>query len=340
MSLTNNSIIENLDDGVMIIDSSGRITDANISAERILGIENLINKKYADMLSLNPNPNNDTFFNCILNAYSNRDVVHRKKLNYEKTTGEKYTLWVTSKSYYEDNTFKGMLVSFSDVTKEEVLETKRHDTTITFIIVLVTMAIWSFATVIWDFLGKPISVRVFNKFMVLLLLIPAFLIINFTTLTTNDTGLSIKGKKKYFIIDTAFTVFSLMIMIIVKMIIMKYNPSFFKTNDIINFNKINPLDSAFYIVSVVAQEFMSRGVIHESFKRVIVSKYNNGLAIIVSSLVFAAMHSHLGLGYMVGATLLLSVFGIVYSKQRSIWPLCIPHYVLGQAISLMGFTRI
>ena len=68
MSLTNNSIIENLDDGVMIIDSSGRITDANISAERILGIENLINKKYADMLSLNPNPNNDTFFNCILNA--------------------------------------------------------------------------------------------------------------------------------------------------------------------------------------------------------------------------------------------------------------------------------
>lgn len=340
MSLTNNSIIENLDDGVMIIDSTGRITDANKSAERILGIENLINKKYADMLSLNPNPNNDTFFNCILNAYSNRDVVHRKKLNYEKATGEKYTLWVTSKSYYEGNMFKGMLISFSDVTKEEVLETKRHDSTITFIIVLVTMAIWSFITRIWELLGRPIPVGVFNKLMVLIFLLPAFLILNFTSLTTNDIGLSIKGKKKYFIIDTVFTVIALMIMIIIKIIILKYNPSFFKTKEIISFDGLTTFNNVFYAVSVVAQEFMTRGVIHESFKRVIVSKHNNELAILVSSLVFAAMHSHLGLGYMVGATLLLSVFGIIYNKQRSIWPLCIPHYVLGKAIAMMGFTSV
>ena len=340
MNLTHNSIIENLDDGVIIIDSSGCITNTNSSAKNILGFNDLINKKYSDLLEENPNPANDKFFNCILKAYRNKDAIYRRKLNYTQTNGKKHTLWVNSKAYTEEGVFKNMLISFSDVTQEEIAETKLHDSTFTFIVVLVSLSLWLFVVKIWEYFRKPIPRGTFNKFMVLVFLIPAFAILNFTSLTKKDVGLSIKGKGKYFIIDTILTIVALAIMVIIKLIIIKNNPSFFKSTEILNWDGFNVFNNTFYAISVVAQEFMSRGVIHESFKRIIVSKHNDALAIIVSSLVFAAMHSHLGLGYMIGSSLLLSLFGIIYSVQGSIWPLCIPHYVLGKAIAMMGFTGI
>ena len=338
MVLSQNTIIENLDDGVLIIDSSGNIINANISAEKILGINSLINKKYADLVRENHSSGNDDFFDCILRAYSNKNEVYRKKLNYIKPDGTKTTLWVTSNSVMENNAFQGMLISFTDVTKEEIAETKRHDSTVTFIIVLVSLSLWLFVARIWENMGRPIPVGNFNKFMVLVFLIPAFMILKFTSLSAKDVGLSIKGKKKYFIIDIVATVICVTLMIIIKKLVLKYNPGFFKSSELINWNGFNTFNNTFYAISVVAQEFMSRGVIHESFKRAIVSKHNDALAIIVSSLVFAAMHAHLGLGYMIGASLLLSIFGVIYSVQRSIWPLCIPHYVLGKLIIMMGFT--
>ena len=94
MVLSQNTIIENLDDGVLIIDSSGNIINANISAEKILGINSLINKKYADLVRENHSSGNDDFYDCILRAYSNKNEVYRKKLNYIKPDGTKTTLWV------------------------------------------------------------------------------------------------------------------------------------------------------------------------------------------------------------------------------------------------------
>ena len=33
--------------------------------------------------------------------------------------------------------------------------------------------------------------------------------------------------------------------------------------------------------------------------------------------------------------ILLSVFGLIYRKQKTIWGLCIPHFVLGTAIVVL-----
>ena len=42
--------------------------------------------------------------------------------------------------------------------------------------------------------------------------------------------------------------------------------------------------------------------------------------------------------YMIAATALLSLFGILYRRQNSIWGLCIPHFVLGEIVWFLGFV--
>ena len=66
--------------------------------------------------------------------------------------------------------------------------------------------------------------------------------------------------------------------------------------------------------------------------------YREAAAIVVSSLVFGALHLFLGLIYMLGAVVLLGGMGVLYRRQNTIWGLCIPHYVLGMALTFLGFA--
>ena len=58
----------------------------------------------------------------------------------------------------------------------------------------------------------------------------------------------------------------------------------------------------------------------------------------MSSLLFGALHIHRGFIYMLAATVLLGIFGVLYRKQNSIWGLCIPHFVLGEIIWFLGYV--
>lgn len=60
-----------------------------------------------------------------------------------------------------------------------------------------------------------------------------------------------------------------------------------------------------------------------------VSKHRAAEAIILSSLIFAAMHMHLGFLFMLGAAILASLEGILYEKQQSILGVWIVHWVFG-----------
>ena len=41
----------------------------------------------------------------------------------------------------------------------------------------------------------------------------------------------------------------------------------------------------------------------------------------------------------IGAFVLLLLFGFIYQKQRSIWGLYIPHFILGNMIEVLGLTE-
>ena len=121
----------------------------------------------------------------------------------------------------------------------------------------------------------------------------------------------------------------------VKAVIIAFNPSAFSDKPFFDFSRLTLWD-AFYAVSVVWQEFIARAVLYEGLSKIM--KRSRALPLIISSLYFGAVHVHLGLVYMLGAVALLSLFGLIYIKQRSIWGVCVPHYVLGLALLILGFV--
>lgn len=114
-------------------------------------------------------------------------------------------------------------------------------------------------------------------------------------------------------------------------------------NKFFDFAKYTLFGYARYIVVVFAQEFLSSGIAYECVRRLFVTRYDekkaNIIAVIISSCYFAMLHASYGPIYMAGAFALLSVFGFIYNKQKTIFGLCIPHYVLGLMIGILGFVE-
>jgi len=95
------------------------------------------------------------------------------------------------------------------------------------------------------------------------------------------------------------------------------------------------IEQTLYPITVVAQELLTRGAAQSSLTIALPDKTPAIIPIIISSLFFGALHIHKGLIYMIGAMILLCFFGLLYNKQKTIWGLCISHYILGLSIAIM-----
>lgn len=92
-----------------------------------------------------------------------------------------------------------------------------------------------------------------------------------------------------------------------------------------------------YVFTSVIQEFLARSMIYGSIRKIFDGKKGFIASIILSSLLFGAVHIAHGFLYMVAAMILLGLLGGLYEKQRNIWGVAIIHYILGQAACCLGF---
>lgn len=78
-------------------------------------------------------------------------------------------------------------------------------------------------------------------------------------------------------------------------------------------------------------------MIYGSIRKMFDGKHAVLGAIVISSLLFGAVHIAHGFMYMLASILLLGALGGLYEKQRNIWGVTIIHYVLGEAAHCLGF---
>jgi membrane protease YdiL (CAAX protease family) len=78
-------------------------------------------------------------------------------------------------------------------------------------------------------------------------------------------------------------------------------------------------------------------MIYGSIRKMFDGKRGTLVAILLSSLLFGAVHIAHGFMYMIAAIILLGALGGLYEKQRNIWGVTIIHFVLGQAACCLGF---
>lgn len=340
-----NRLIQDIEEGIIVIDNDGTISSINPKAKSILNIgKDIVGEKYALLISENKN---DEFHQMLIDAVVDKKIVHKKRIKY-KTNDGTIIINVASSILKDDNDNQiGVILSFDDVTLEEKLKTKNRDSAIIFVILVTLLAIWMFACAIFINDIDPISSTLFGRIIMYLPLVFTPIATRVCGFTVEDLGLKTNGIKKHVITDIILTIISVLIMVIVKLLIMKLIPSFTFYNPegvFFDFSKYTLIQRIEYAICVVAQEYLSRGLVYECVRRMVLTdntrKYVDYIAIIVSSLYFAALHIYLGVAYMVGAFILLSIFGIIYKKQKSIWGLCIPHFVLGCMIEILGFTAL
>ena len=72
-----------------------------------------------------------------------------------------------------------------------------------------------------------------------------------------------------------------------------------------------------------------------NLKRITPGRHTGALAIVLSSVIFAALHIHFGFLFMVGAAILAGLEGILYEKQQTIFGVWIVHWVFGVSGTLL-----
>ena len=330
-------VLRDFDDGIITFGRDGIIRYINPSASLILGLtENTVGKPYQELFG----KENESLWELLAQATEEKETSHRGDVLYRRKDGSTVLLNASCICLRDGDGSRQTTYAlhFDDITEIDTLRRKRRESSAVFIGTMTGVSVWIYIVALWRLTGETLSQEIMTQFIHLIALIMFFYIRHYTHFTYEEMGLKIKGIGKAVKTDCLFTVIFAAALFGVKFILMRTSPGFFPADaPFWDWGRLNWSDIA-YPVTVVLQEFLSRGVIHENLRRIFVGKHSEGAAIIVSSLIFGALHIHRGFMYMLAATALLSIFGILYRRQNSIWGLCIPHFILGEIVWYLGFV--
>ncbi len=330
-------VFRDFDEGIITFDRTGMICYINPAASLILGLtDNVVGKRYREVFG----DDNDELVDFLLLAPVEKNAVHRGDVLFRRPDGSGVRLNTSCICLQDekDPLEISYTIHFDDITEIDVLRRKRRESSAVFIGTMTAVSLWIYVVALWQQTGQRVSQEVMTQFIHAISLVMFFYIRHYTHFSYEEMGLSTKGISRAIKTDCLLTAVFAAILFGAKFIILRVSPDFFPQGaPFWDWSRTNWSDFT-YPLTVVLQEFLSRGVIHENLRRIFVGKYSEAAAIVVSSLLFGALHIHRGFMYMLAATALLSIFGILYRRQNSIWGLCIPHFFLGEIVWFLGFV--
>ncbi len=330
-------VLRDFDDGVITFDRRGVIRFINPAASLILGLSgNSVGKRYQELFGRE----NEELWELLAKATEQKEASHRGDILYRRADGSVARLNTSCICLRDDRDPRKneYVIHFDDITEIDALRRKRRESSAVFIGTMTAVSVWMYIFAFWQLTGQKASQEIMTQFIHAIALVMFFYIRHYTHFSFEEMGLKIKGISGAVKLDCLLTAVATAVLFGLKALLLRVSPGFFPRGaPFWDWSRMNWSDYT-YPLTVVLQEFLSRGVIHENLRRIFVGKYSEAAAIIVSSLVFGALHIHRGFFYMIAATALLSLFGLLYRRQNSIWGLCIPHFVLGEVVWFLGFV--
>lgn len=323
-------VLSDMSAAVLVLDQKGYILYMNRPAARVMELEAPPEPGTERFAFASENPYNDDFYGYIFDALYQKTGTHAGRARFEASSGRRYVFRVSSSFLDEPGTEHDQIViTLSDETVEETLRDKVHDSAMTFSIFLFCFSVWIVLYALWEFRGRPFSPDVMTHGIELMALLMLLFILKNTQLTWHDLGLHVQdagGTVKTALIVAACAVAFLCAL---KAVIRCFNPTAFGPGapffDLSRFGARQIL----YIFTAGIQEFLARSVIQGNLRRIMAGKRPGADAIVLSSLIFAAMHIHLGFLFMLGAAILAGLEGILYEKQRNLLGVWIVHWTFG-----------
>ena len=333
-------------------DFSGRVLKDTSSAVLVLdekGSVVYVNQPASSMLEIGEKPDgqrfalyaedsyNDRFHEVVLNALFNKDDTMVEKVPFMAPSGKKYVFRMSC-SYLQrpEPESAELVITLADETEAEVTKRKLRDSSRTFTMFLFVFSGWMLFYALWEYLKRPFDPAFLTHGVEVLGLIMLAYILRFTSFTWRDLGGV--GYRPWKTVKTALIVAACAFAFLcaAKAIVRLFAPTAFLPHDpFFDIRKFGYRQIA-YIFTAGIQEFLARSVMQANIKRIVDSPHNTVIAIVLSSLIFAALHIHLGFIFMIGAAILASLEGILYEKQQNLLGVWIVHWVFGVSGTLLS----
>ncbi len=327
-------VLRDMSSAVLVVDHKGNPIYVNQPASLMLEVEEGPREGRFDFFA--ENSYNDGFFEAILNAIYRKEATTVEKVKFMARSGRKY-VFLLSSSYLpgENDDDAQIVITIDDETETELTKQKLNDSSRTFSTFLFGFCIWILFYAFWEFLGRPFSADIMTHGVELLGIVMLLFILRYTSLTWHDLG--VKTDKPKETVRTALIVAACAVafLFLLKTAARLIDPTCFEPDapffDIRRFG----LRQVLYIFTAGIQEFLARSVIQGNLKRITVVKHPAVLAIVLSSLIFSALHIHFGFLFMAGAAILAGLEGILYEKQQTIFGVWIVHWAFGVCGTLL-----
>ena len=331
------TILRDMSDGVIMVDGKGYVKYLNPAATGILreAADRPEQLRYADFMA--GDEDNSEFHQFVLDAIYDKDKTHSGVVAYTHGGVTKKLKVTTSFVFNEDKTQRlGICVVMSDMTTLARLMDVRRESSVIFAVIMSVLTLFLFVwRVLYDMI-PGISPSVFTLIIEGFGLIGMLIILKTTSLRL-DAELRLTNpwrQMRPFVWISAAGVLSLALL---KALGLR-----------LGFGPFSP-GQPFWDVSLLTlgavlpfrallQEILARCMMQNSLRHVFSGTYKSALSILVSSLIFGAMHVMYGINYMVAASLLLCLLGVLYEKTRNLWGVALVHYVAGMCFAVLGFA--
>lgn len=331
-------ILRDIDDSVLALDEHGRITYINEQCRALLGIgTSSVGQTYAEVFFDEGKKENDSFHQFVVDAVCSKEKKHVGSVTFTDKDGKRKHLRITSSFLRGEGDDGGVVLVLSDITETEILRKKRYDASIVFSCVTACVCLYLLLLATLDFFKINVPTKALTQVINGIVCLFSVIIYKRTEFTFDELGLKIRDYKRTFISSVAIAFSVVALLIVAKLIIAKLSPGFFADGTPFwNWN-IGLYSWISYIFTCIIQEFLARSMIYGSIKKMFNGKHAVLLAMLLSSLLFGAVHIAHGFMYMSMAIILLGSLGGLYEKHGNIWGVTIIHFVLGQAAACLGF---
>ena len=327
-------VLRDMHDAVLVLDING-IVYVNGPASQMLEIDEGYRESESHSSILTDNEYNKSFNSAILSALYSKEETTVQKVPYMAPSGKKY-LFVLSSSLLRDADGPQIVVTLSDETLAEEMTQKFNDASRTFTTFLFGFCIWILIYAFWEYMGRPLAADFMTHGVELLGIIMLVFIIYRTSLTWKDLGLKTHETKKTIKVALIISVCVIAVLCGFKAVCRMIDPNCFEPDapffDIKRFG----IRQLIYIFTAGIQEFLARIAVQRNLRRITTGKYAPVLAIFLSSLIFGGLHIHLGFIFMISATILAGLEGILYEKQQHLLGVWIVHWVFGVCGTLLS----
>ncbi len=335
-------VLSDMNTGVLVLSAKGTINYANPAATGMLELSEGFETGVTPYSLILSDQKNDEFSDYVIDAVHKKDMTHTGVIPFTAPSGRKYVFRVSS-SFIRPSVAGDppeIALTFSDETTSYEMRRKFVDSSRCFAVSIFGLCLWTMIYALWEMMHRPISVDFLTHGTEIMGLIMMVFIFKYTSFTRKDLGITTDQPKKTLITALIVSAVAVVFLILAKAVARLIDPNSFEpAAPFVDWSRFGWRQITYILVAGL-QEFVARSVMQTNIRRIMVGKHPAAIAIVLSSLMFAALHIQHGFIFMLGAGILGGLEGILYEKQQNIFGVWILHWVFGVAGTLLCLVKI